>query len=126
MGEVAHRRSDDGHINYLAFDILSTQQGQIGVMSGWLDLWEQSQRGSAEPMQWMGHAWPMPSMATPAEIRAGHVAGGRDGGGVAPFRLIRHHREAVPMAEAAAADADSPEMEHSPRRSAPGSSPSST
>ncbi len=30
MSEIAHRRSDDRALSYLAFDILSTQQGQIG------------------------------------------------------------------------------------------------
>ncbi len=42
MSEIAHRRSDDPDLSYLAFDILSTQQGQIGIMTGWPDLWQQS------------------------------------------------------------------------------------
>jgi uncharacterized protein (DUF305 family) len=109
MSEVAHRRSADPDLNYLAFDILSTQQGQIGIMSGWLDLWEQSQSGSAEPMAWMGHDGPMPGMATHAEIER------LDRLPVAEMEeqwlrlMIRHHRGAVPMADAAAEQAGSPE-----------------
>ena len=68
MAEIAHRRSADSDLNRLAFDILSTQQGQIGIMSGWLDLWEQSQSGSAEPMAWMDHDGPMPGLASADEL----------------------------------------------------------
>jgi len=109
MSEIAHRRSADPELNYLAFDILSTQQGQIGIMTGWLDLWEQGQRGSAEPMAWMGHDGPMPGMATAAEIEQ------LDALPVAQMEeqwlrlMIRHHRGAVPMADAAADRAASPQ-----------------
>jgi uncharacterized protein (DUF305 family) len=109
MSEVAHRRSTDPELTYLAFDILSTQQGQIGIMTGWLDLWEQSQSADAEPMAWMGHAGPMPGMATDAELAA------LDALPVAQMEeqwlrlMIRHHRGAVPMADAAAEQATSPQ-----------------
>ena len=110
MSEIAHRRSSDPALNYLAFDILSTQQGQIGMMSGWLDLWQQTSSGSAEPMEWMGHAGAMPGMATGEQIAE------LDTLPVAEMEerwlrlMIRHHRGAVPMAEAAARRADSPEV----------------
>ena len=106
MSEIAHRRSDDPALSYLAFDILSTQQGQIGIMSGWLDLWQQGQRGTAEPMAWMGHEGPMPGMATDAEIEQLNALP------VAEMEerwlrlMIRHHRGAIPMASAAASQAD--------------------
>ena len=110
MSEIVHRRTPDPALNYLAFDILSTQQGQIGIMSGWLELWGQSQRGSDPQMAWMGHAGPMPGMATQAEVQElGTMP-------VAAMEehflrlMIRHHRAAVPMADAAAQGADSPEI----------------
>lgn len=109
MSEIAHRRSADPDLHHLAFDILSTQQGQIGIMTGWLDLWEQGQRGSAEPMAWAGHGGAMPGMATDAEIEL------LDTLPVAEMEeqwlrlMIRHHRGAVPMASAAAERAGSPE-----------------
>lgn len=68
MSAPPHRRSADPDLNYLAFDILSTQQGQIEIMTGWPDVWEQSQSGSDEPMAWMGHDGSMPGMASDAEI----------------------------------------------------------
>lgn len=111
MSEIAHRRSTDPTLNYMAFDILSTQQGQIGIMSGWLDLWEQSQSGpSGQQMAWMGHTGPMPGMASKDEIAALNTLP------VAAMEaqwlrlMIRHHRGAVPMADAAAAKAGSPDV----------------
>ena len=111
MSEIAHRRSADPGLGYLAFDILSTQQGQIGIMSGWLDLWDQAQSGAAgQQMAWMGHAGPMPGMATAAEIAALEVLP------VAAMEeqwlrlMIRHHRGAVPMADVAADRAQSPDV----------------
>ena len=110
MSEIAHRRSTDPSLNYLAFDILSTQQGQIGIMYGWLDLWEQTQSGSGERMAWMGHSGPMPGMATAEELAE------LDTLPVAEMEeqflrlMIRHHRGAVPMADAAAEGADSADV----------------
>jgi uncharacterized protein (DUF305 family) len=110
MSEIAHRRSTDPDLNYLAFDILSTQQGQIGIMSGWLQLWEQPSSGDAPTMAWMGHTGPMPGMASDAEITQ------LDDLPVPQMEeqflrlMIRHHRGAVPMAAAAASGAASPEV----------------
>lgn len=110
LSEIVHRRSTDPTLSYLAFDILSTQQGQIGILSGWLDLWGQSQSGSGEPMAWMGHDGPMPGMASPAEVAE------LDTLPVPAMEeqflrlMIRHHHGAVPMADAAAAGAGSPDI----------------
>jgi uncharacterized protein (DUF305 family) len=109
MSEIAHRRSADPELTYLAFDILSTQQGQIGIMSGWLDLWGQSQSADAEPMAWMGHAGPMPGMATEAELAALDELPVADMEEQWLRLMIRHHRGAVPMADAAAEQATSPQ-----------------
>lgn len=110
MSEIAHRRSTDPKLNYLAFDILSTQQGQIGIMSGWLELWRQNHSGSDEPMAWMGHAGPMPGMATDDEIAALNTLPLAEMEEQWLRLMIRHHRGAVPMADAAASRAASPEV----------------
>jgi uncharacterized protein (DUF305 family) len=107
MSEIAHRRSADPELNYLAFDILSTQQGQIGIMTGWLDLWEQSQSASGAPMAWMGHDEPMPGMASNAEIEQLNTLPVAEMEEQWLRLMIRHHRGAVPMADAAAEQADS-------------------
>jgi uncharacterized protein (DUF305 family) len=106
MSEIAHRRSPDPQLNYLAFDILSTQQGQIGIMSGWLELSQQTQSGSGRTMAWMGHDGPMPGMASDVEIAELNTLPVPQMEEQFLRLMIRHHRGAVPMAEAAAAGAD--------------------
>ena len=108
MSEIVHRRSSDRDLSYLAFDILSTQQGQIGIMSGWLEMYGAAQSAVGAPMTWMGHDGPMPGMATPeqvAELNALPEAQMEQ----AYLRLmIEHHRGALGMAQYAAEQADSP------------------
>jgi uncharacterized protein (DUF305 family) len=110
MSEIVHRRSSDPELNYLALDILTTQQGQIGIMTGWLDLWRERQSGSGPVMAWMDHDGPMPGMATPGQIAA------LDALPVAEMELeflrlmIEHHRGALGMATYAADNAGSPDV----------------
>ena len=109
MSEIAHRRSSDPELNYLAFDILSTQQGQIGIMTGWLDVWEQGQTGSDAPMAWMGHEGPMPGMASDEELAELERLPVDEMEELWLRLMIRHHRGAVPMADDAAARAGNDE-----------------
>jgi uncharacterized protein (DUF305 family) len=123
MAGIAFRRTEDDEIKWLAYDILTTQQGQIGIMFGWLDMWELPTTGLEPPMTWMGHepnqplprmetALPgmdhemgnaMPGMATDAEIAKLET--------LAPDAMDReflrlmidHHIGGVQMAEAALA-----------------------
>ena len=109
MSAVVHRRSPDPRLNYLALDIMTTQQGQIGIMIGWLDLWRHTQTSTGPAMEWMGdaHDGPMPGMATDEEIAA------LDRLPVPQMEeqylrlMIRHHRGALPMADYAAKNATS-------------------
>lgn len=110
MSEIVHRRSPDPKINYLAFDILSTQQGQIGIMSGWLELWQQPPGGSDPAMAWMGHTGPMPGMATKDEIAQLNTLPVAEMEERFLRLMIQHHRGAVPMADAAADRATSREV----------------
>ena len=69
MGEIAHRRSPEPDVNYLAPDVVSTEQGLIAIMTGRLDQWGEP-HSSAEPaLAWMGAPpdGPMPGMATEEE-----------------------------------------------------------
>ena len=107
MSEIVHRRSPDPAVNYLAFDILSTQQGQIGIMTGWLDLWREPQSSSEPTMLWMGHVQkgPMPGMATDEEIQSLNTLPLPQMTEQYLRLMIRHHRGAVPMAQFAAQNA---------------------
>jgi uncharacterized protein (DUF305 family) len=111
MSAILHRRSSDPNLAFLALDILTTQQGQIGILSGWLDLWGATQTTMSPPMSWMdGHADAMPGMATREQIAA------LERMPVAQMEeqflrlMIEHHRGAVPMAAYAAEHADRPEL----------------
>lgn len=102
MSEIVHRRSSDPALNYLAFDILSTQHGQIGIMSGWLDLSRQSQSGGGPTMAWMGHDGPMPGLASPEQIEELTTLPVPQMEEQYLRLMIEHHRGALPMASYAA------------------------
>lgn len=110
MSAAVHRRSTDAELSFLALDILTTQQGQIGIMSGWLDLWGHTQTSRGPVMAWMGHEGPMPGMASSAELAALEQLP------VAQLEeqylrmMVRHHLGAVPMAAFAADNATSPDV----------------
>lgn len=110
MSAVLHRRSQDPEVVALALDIMTTQQGQIGIMTGWLDLWGHVQTSTAPPMQWMGHSGPMPGLASAAELAALESLPAGELEEHFLRLMVRHHLGAVPMAAAAAEGATSPDL----------------
>jgi uncharacterized protein (DUF305 family) len=112
MSTIVHRRSPDPQLNYLAEDILTAQQGQIGIMMGYLDLSRQSQSGSGPIMAWMGpgHAGVMPGMASDAQVEALKTLPLPQMHEQYLRLMIHHHRGAIPMAQYAGDNADSPEI----------------
>jgi uncharacterized protein (DUF305 family) len=110
MSEIVHRRTTDPEISYLAFDILSTQQGQIGIMTGWLDLWQERQSSSGQVMAWMGHDGPMPGMATAEEMAALETLPVAEMEREFLQLMLAHHRGALEMASAGADHAESAEV----------------
>jgi uncharacterized protein (DUF305 family) len=110
---IVYRRTDDPALATLAFDILTTQQGQIGIMTGWLGLWRQGQGiGAERPMVWMGqpHDGPMPGMASPAQVAALRTLPVARMNESFLRLMIEHHRGALPMAAYAAKHASSPDV----------------
>jgi uncharacterized protein (DUF305 family) len=108
MASVVYQRTDDPVIRSLAYDVLTTQQGQIGIMSGWLDIWGLPATGPDRPMAWMGHPvdGPMPGMAAGDEV-ASLQALPPDQADTTFLRLMtRHHQGGMVMAEAAVVEAD--------------------
>lgn len=112
MASTVYRRTDDSRIRFLAYDILTTQQGQIGLMGGWLELWQQPSTDGAPAMAWMDepHTGPMPGMAATDDVVALETLP------VAAMNesflrlMIRHHRGALPMADFAAQHAASAKL----------------
>ena len=102
MAEIVRDRTQSDDMRLLASDISLTQQAQIGIMQGWLQVWGLPISGTEPAMAWMGHPMdgPMPGMASPEEIdRLSKVPPS-----VADVLFMRlmivHHRAAIPMSEA--------------------------
>lgn len=103
MASYAYRVSEDEAIRTLAYDILTTQQGQIGIMNGWLDIWGLPTAQTDTPMVWMGHdmAGPMPGMATEEDIATLETLTGPALDQEFLRLMIIHHEGGAPMAAAA-------------------------
>jgi uncharacterized protein (DUF305 family) len=54
MAVTVSQRTDDPTLRTIATDIALTQQAQIGMMTGMLDVWELPTTGEDPPMTWMG------------------------------------------------------------------------
>ncbi len=120
MAGVALVRSTDTEVRRLAYDILTTQQSQIGRMQGWLQLWGEPAQGVDGFMGWMTepmgghdhsgtnephHSGPvsaMPGMATPAELAALRQATGPALDTMFLQLMLRHHEGGLPMIDYAA------------------------
>jgi uncharacterized protein (DUF305 family) len=125
--------TDDQSVRTMAYDIMTSQQGQIGRMSGWLDSWHLPAYSSAPLMAWMGGVGPgdgeahakheghdagggaddgalMPGMATDAEMEQLRQATGRHAEILFLQLMIDHHRGGVDMAGYAAEHAGEEEV----------------
>jgi len=107
MASLIYDRSDNPEIRSLAYDILTTQQGQIGIMSGWLDAWGLPWTSAGPRMAWMGMPTDglMPGMATPEQMAALRAAHGPAADVLFLQLMIPHHQGGVAMAAAAATQA---------------------
>jgi uncharacterized protein (DUF305 family) len=112
MAEIVRDRTESDAVRLLASDISLTQQGQIGIMQGWLQVWGLPTTGPEPAMAWMGHPTGglMPGMATPDEIaRLGKLPPQR--ADVLFLRLmIAHHEASIPMSQAILRRTDEPEV----------------
>jgi uncharacterized protein (DUF305 family) len=112
MAEIVRDKTESGEVRTLAADIALTQQAQIGMMLGWLDVWGLPASGTEPAMSWMGHPTegPMPGMATPEEINRLKEAPPEEADEQFLGLMIRHHRAAIPMAGAILDRTDRPEV----------------
>ncbi len=124
MAGVLLVRSTDTEVRRLAYDILTTQQSQIGRMQGWLQLWGEPAQSVDGFMGWMAepmsghdhsgadtphHSGPvstMPGMATPAELAALRQATGPKLDTMFLQLMLRHHQGGLSMIDYAAQHAD--------------------
>jgi uncharacterized protein (DUF305 family) len=113
MAEIVRDKTESEEIRTLAKDIALTQQGQMGQMRGWLDVWGLSPTGSEPAMAWMGHPTEgrMQGMASTEELERLTEASPEEADRLFLQLMIPHHEAAVPMAEAALERSDNPEVE---------------
>ena len=124
MSFLVRDRTEDEEIRRLAFDIITSQQQQIGQMSAWLTLWGLPQTGSDPAMTWMGdmpgmdHAsmshdeamTAMPGMASAADLAALTKATGVAAEKQYLTLMIAHHKGGVAMAQAVLDRSTRPEV----------------
>ncbi|MFE3544961.1 DUF305 domain-containing protein [Nocardia sp. NPDC059177] len=126
MAGVALIASTDNDVRRLAYDILTTQQNQIGRMQAWLQLWGEPNQNVDGYMGWMsehgdgahGHGGAtathemsgpmtsMPGMASQEEMTALRQATGPALDTMFLQLMLRHHQGGAPMAEYAAEHAE--------------------
>lgn len=116
MAAVAVTRSEDNRVRSLAYDILTTQQNQVGQMQGWLSLWGRPLLPVGDYMTWMaeseghshgsdaaahaaGGASRMPGMASSEELAALRAARGAELDVLFLQLMLRHHQGGLPMME---------------------------
>jgi len=120
MAFLLRDRTDDATLRTIAFDIITTQQQQMGQMYGWLRMWGLPQSTSRPAMAWMadgsGHSAmdmddtaptgamtpaEMPGMATREQIDRLRQADGPEAEVLFLQLMIKHHRGGIDMAQAA-------------------------
>ncbi|MFB8283033.1 DUF305 domain-containing protein [Nocardia colli] len=123
MAGVVLVRSTDTDVRRLAYDIMTTQQNQVGRMQGWLQLWGKPAQSVDGYMGWMsaqpgghGHSGAtqtmsgpmptMPGMATPGDLAALRQATGPALDTLFLQLMLRHHQGGLPMIDYAGEHAE--------------------
>lgn len=101
MAMILYKRTDDEVLSVMAYDIALTQQAQIGMMTGWLDVWGLPRTSTKPAMTWMGHPidGPMPGMATSEEVDSLRELPVDEMEAQFLRLMIRHHLGGVLMAD---------------------------
>lgn len=133
MAFVIRDRTTDPLVRTVAYDIITSQQQQIGQMYAWLARWNLPQTSNDAPMAWMdssagmagmggmgggnsgvdtgtGSAATMPGMATGTDLRRLRAARGQTAEVLFLRLMIKHHRGGVAMANAVLARTERPEV----------------
>ncbi|MFB4312430.1 DUF305 domain-containing protein [Actinomadura sp. GTD37] len=106
MSFIVRERTDDADVRLLAYDVITTQQAQIGMMTAWLDEWDLPKTDPSGRMRWMsGHGGhgvgaAMPGMATRGQLAELEEASGRAAEILFLRLMIAHHRGGADMADA--------------------------
>lgn len=110
MSTLLYNRTNDDIMKIMAYDILTSQQGQIGIMNGWLMVWGHNFSSGGPRMTWMGMSVEgrMPGMATQTQLNTLSASQDEKADVIFMQLMIPHHRSGVQMAAAAAKQAKHP------------------
>jgi uncharacterized protein (DUF305 family) len=113
MAMIIRDRTDDEQLKAMATDIAFTQTNEMGMMQGYLNLWDLNPTGDEPAMAWMGHPTTglMPGMATTEQLALLRTLP-VDGAEVLFLQLMnRHHIAGIGMAQAIIDKSDNAEVE---------------
>jgi uncharacterized protein (DUF305 family) len=101
MSMILRARTEDEQLRFLVTDIALGQQSQIGMMDGWLMLWDLSLSSSEPAMAWMDHPVDglMPGMATQEQVESLKTLPVDEAEVLFLQLMIRHHQGGVEMAQ---------------------------
>lgn len=127
MSFIIRESTDTEPIRNLAFDIINTQSVQIGMMRGWLEIWNLPATSTSQPMQWMSMEqmaamrnavtparhdmvsngpMMMPGMATDEQLSTLRTATSSEAEKLFLELMIAHHQGGVAMAQAVVESSD--------------------
>lgn len=128
MSLIVREKSNDPGLRAMAYDVITSQQQQIGQMYAWLDSWGLLQTSSRAPMAWMSRmqhpgmaGMPsgsmnmlpdgrMPGMASAADLARLRAARGQSAEVLWLRLMIPHHEAGIMMAEAAIQKSSDPQV----------------
>lgn len=128
MSAIALTSASDPLVRNLAFDMLTSQQNQVGQMQGWLAIWDRAPVGADGYMGWMtgsdhshamtdddmtdggGSVSAMPGMASSDDLAALRQATGIDVDVLFLQLMLRHHEGGLSMMEYAIDHAETPAL----------------
>lgn len=120
MALTIRDKTSDPELRAVAYDIITTQQHQIGQMYGWLNQWGLPQSSNEQPMLWMADAGSghnmllpdgrMPGMASSADLSRLSRLEGVAAEVLFLQLMIPHHQAGIDMAQALLARSDRTEV----------------
>jgi uncharacterized protein (DUF305 family) len=118
LAMIVVRRATVPAVREMADDIATSQQREIGVMTGWLQQWGLPTSTTEPPMSWMTHAPvavtgadpPMPGMATRRDVGRLAVARGPSADLLFCRLMLPHHLGGLHMIDEVIARGHRPEV----------------
>jgi uncharacterized protein (DUF305 family) len=113
MAMIIRDRTDDEQLKAMATDIAFTQASEMGMMQGFLNIWDLTPTGREPAMTWMGHPTEglMAGMATPEEVNLLRTLPVADAETLFLQLMNRHHIAGVDMAQAIIDRSDNADIE---------------